>query len=290
MSPDLSNATPIFIGGLYRSGTSLLRAMLSRHSNIAGGLETFWFDLSFTEQYLQEKNIRNWDATRNEPLKDHLGRLADFYDLKRSDVFSMAANYSSGEEFIDHFMAQYALLSGKRRWVEKTPANLLHIERIFAFWPKGYFIHVVRDPRDVFSSVRRSGKWTEPEVFSRLWIKFFSAYQKAKGTIPSGSIMEVRYEDLVCEPERTTRNILSFIDEPWEEGVANFQGESSDFEKVKTITGKSSATLAQLSKPLVKNRIGAWKNELKDSNALSELELIIQNNGFEQIWDRYKWV
>ena len=35
---------PIFIGGMFKSGTSLLRAMLGQHSAIASGLETYWFD------------------------------------------------------------------------------------------------------------------------------------------------------------------------------------------------------------------------------------------------------
>ncbi|MDZ7696604.1 MAG: sulfotransferase [Deltaproteobacteria bacterium] len=79
--------SPIFIGGLYKSGTSLLRAMLSQHSSIVGGLETFWFDLDFSGKTQSIHNVRNWDATRSEPLHDHITRLANFYDMDREVVF-----------------------------------------------------------------------------------------------------------------------------------------------------------------------------------------------------------
>ena len=40
---------PIFIGGIFRSGTTLLRAMLGQHPNIAAGLETYWFDIDWDD-------------------------------------------------------------------------------------------------------------------------------------------------------------------------------------------------------------------------------------------------
>lgn len=289
MKHNTSESTPIFIGGLYKSGTSLLRAMLSQHSNIAGGLETFWFDLDFAGKASLNQNSRNWDATRNEPLEDHLDRLAAFFDMDRNKVQSIVEKSSRAEEFIDSFMGEYALLSGKNRWVEKTPANILHIERIFNFWPKGHFIHIVRDPRDVYSSIRQTGKWREPEVFARLWIKFIGAYETANKLAPAESIMEMQYEKLVTEPEKTMRDVLEFVKEPWETNVAIFQGEPQDYVKVKKLTGKTSTTLEKLGKPLFNNRIGAWNKELDDAEALSKLENIIRENGFGKVWDSYKW-
>lgn len=282
-----AKSPPIFVGGVYRSGTSLLRAMLSRHSNIAGGLETFWFDLDFAGK-AQGNNIRNWDGTRCEPLHEHVYRLTDFYDLDKEFVLSLTEKCSTGEEFIDRFMAEYTKRKEKLRWVEKTPANILHMKRIFTFWPKGRFIHVIRDPRDVYSSVRRTGKWSEPEIFAKLWIKFINAYVDAKQKLPQEFIMEVRYENLVHEPEQTIRTVLDFIREPWEEEVANFKGESTDFEKVKSLTGKSSTTLEMLSKPLVKNRVGAWRDELQEK-VLKDLEMIIEDQGFAETWNHYKF-
>jgi len=35
--------SPIFVGGYFKSGTSLLRALLGQHPDVASGLETHWF-------------------------------------------------------------------------------------------------------------------------------------------------------------------------------------------------------------------------------------------------------
>lgn len=284
-----SNSSPIFIGGLYRSGTSLLRAMLGRHSSIAGGLETFWFNLDFAGSVKPGEETRNWDGTRNEPLKDHIIRLADFFEMEKAVVDQIAARSSGPEDFIDRFMARYASSAGKKRWVEKTPANVLHVERIFSFWPTGLFIYILRDPRDVYSSVRRTGKWAEPETFAKLWIKFVAAYESAGKSPFSNSVLELRYEDLVLDPFKTMRDVIDFIGEPWEESVALFDGEQTEFERVKKITGKSSLTLQQLSRPLAGNRVGAWKTELDDPKKLSEVEDLIHEAGFGDRWERYKY-
>ena len=290
MSTYKSSSSPIFIGGLYKSGTSLLRAMLSRHSNIAGGLETFWFDLDFEGRARLDQSVRHWDGTRIEPLEKHIMRLSDYFDLDMPTVSELARNSTCAEEFIDRFMSGYAALISKKRWVEKTPANVLHIERIFRCWSTASFIHIVRDPRDVYSSnVTRAGKYSEPDVFARLWIKFITAYKDAEKSDSPDSFMEVRYEDLVLEPSKTMRIVLDFIHEPWEEAVAQFPGRPADFQKVQRITGKASATLERLSKPLVTDRVGAWKNELENPEKLLELEKLIEKAGFGDLWERHKY-
>jgi len=285
-----SNSSPIFIGGIYKSGTSLLRAMLSRHTNIAGGLETFWFNLDFEGMAQKDQAVRHWDGTRIEPLERHIARLADYFDLDKTGVTELARNCDCAEKFIDLFMNEYAASIGKKRWVEKTPANILHMGRIFDCWPDAIFIHMIRDPRDVYSSnVTGTGKWNDIEIFARMWIKFIAAYTDAKDTIPAHSVMELRYEDLALDPSKTMRNLLDFINEPWEEAVSRFDGKPEDFEKVRKFTGKSSGTLARLSKPLLKDRIGAWKNELDNRDNLIKLEALIEEAGLGDLWDSYKY-
>ncbi len=282
-----SDSSPIFIGGLYRSGTSLLRAMLGRHSNIAASLETFWFDLDFSGKAAGGRTTRNWDGTRTEPLLDHVTRLAKFFDMDASHAMRLADKCSGAEEFIDLFMAEYAAGQGKKRWAEKTPANVLHTERIFSFWPGAKFIHVVRDPRDVYSSLRRTGKWTRPEDFAGLWVKFISAPTEAGRN--ASSMLKIRYEDLVLGPEKTMRSVLDFVREPWEISTALFPGEPGDLEKVQKLTGKSSTTLEQLGKPLAAGRVGAWKRELDDPEDLLKLEKLIRDKGLAELWEGYKY-
>lgn len=283
-----SQAEPVFIGGLYKSGTSLLRAMLGQHSNIAGGLETYWFDLAFADRFDKGLPNRNVDGTRNEPLREHVKRLAEFYDFDAQWVSRLSEKHSSAEEFIDVFMAEYTKRHAKRRWVEKTPANVLYIDRIYRCWPNGRFIHVVRDPRDVYSSVCRSGKWSEPQEFASLWKKFIEAFDCGRKRVPSSYILEVRYENLVLDPVNTMHSILNFISEPWEEKIASFTGNSADHDKVSKITGKNSLTLQQLRNPLHKQRVGAWVTELNDARNVYSVEAEVQRLGMSNRWNELR--
>ena len=277
---------PIFIGGLYRSGTSLMRAMLGQHSRIAGGLETFWFDLQWEEKR-GERLGRRWDGTRDESLDMHLERLARFYELDEAAMARLIAQSADAETFIDLFLQEYAQHCGKSRWVEKTPANLLHLQHIFNVWPEARFIHVYRDPRDVYASLFRTGKWGTPSEFARLWIHFMSGYETGRLAVgPTSALLEVRYETLVLDPVGTMRTVITFVEEPWEESVARFEGDARDHQTVLRLTGKSSTTLKQLSNPLTTSRIGLWARDVAPQ-AVVEIETKVREAGFGALWERF---
>jgi hypothetical protein len=293
------NNDPIFIGGLYKSGTSLLRAMLAQHSNIASGLETFWFDLQLNDSVHQNEQLgkeglvrgraRNWDGTRHEPLLLQLKRLASFFGMDESKVLNIAISSHYPGEFLDKFMRAFASKEGKQRWAEKTPPNVLHMAEIFNYWPQAKFIYLIRDPRDVYSSLKRAGKYRDPHDFIHLWLHFTNAYHSSiqSEMIPSHNVLEVCYEDLACEPRATMKHVLEFCNEEWEEDVAEFQGKDDDFEKVRMETGKESSTLERLSKPLEKTRVGAWKRECSDFKSIEELSRIVASLGFLERWKLY---
>ena len=293
------NNDPIFIGGLYKSGTSLLRAMLGQHSNIASGLETFWFDLQLNDSVYHNKQVgeedltcgrtRNWDGTRHEPLLLQLKRLASFFGMDESKILNIAFASHDPREFLDVFMRAFSSKEGKPRWAEKTPPNVLHMAEIFTYWPQAKFIYLIRDPRDVYSSLKKAGKYCDPHDFIHLWLHFTNAYHSSiqSGMIPSHNVLEVHYEDLAHEPRATMKYVLEFCNEEWEEDVADFQGKDDDFAKVRMETGKESSTLERLSKPLEKTRVGAWKREISDSKAIDELSKIVESLGFLERWKLY---
>ncbi len=279
---------PVFIGGLYRSGTSLLRAMLGKHPNIFGGLETFWFDLIYDVNDKLDNIERNWDATRKEPIDSHVTRLAEFYELDYSMVLSMAHSCSCGEEFLDEFMHLCASKRGKERWVEKTPANVLHVDRIFAYWPDAVFLHMVRDPRDVYASMKEAGKWADPRQFAELWMHFIGTFDLMRGK-HADKIHEVHYEYLVKDATVVTSKLLTIIKEPWDIAVAMFDGQKDEFEKVYKYTGKASTTLKRLRQPICSNRISIWREHAGLKEDLKVVEKIISDNGYQDRWDYCKY-
>ena len=146
---------PVFIGGMFKSGTSLLRAMLGRHSRLFTGLETQWL-----------AQARGAEAAERDAW---LERLSNFFDVPRRILEEVVGDAVEADACLDRLMSFLARREGKSRWVEKTPYNMGNIDRILSFWPGAKVLHVVRDPRDVYASLVEIGKWTEPTVFAGHW-------------------------------------------------------------------------------------------------------------------------
>ena len=258
---------PIFIGGLFKSGTTLLRAMIGRHSAIAAGLETQWFNL-------------NWEGDRDEAFAGHIERLRNFFQVDKPVIEQLFLKTKSAEQFIDLFLSHYAASDGKRRWAEKTPGNILHLDRIYRAWPDAKVIHIIRDPRDVFASLKQAGKWDTVEIFIDLWCEYLGAAEDFKRRSEHGKdrFMELRYERLVERPVETMRRVLDFVGEAWEPRTARFQGEKDDFNKVLELTGKASTTLERLGQPLSKKRVGIWK-DLVTPEEIDEIHRRVEERG-----------
>lgn len=250
-----ASPSPIFIGGMFKSGTTLLRAMLSQHSRIAAGLETYWFDL-------------DWTHREDEVWRRQIVRIAGLFDLPEGDVLKLADAVTGAEQFLDCFMSEVASRQGKPRWAEKTPGNVAHVDRILDYWPRARIVHILRDPRDIYASLLEAGKVSEPEQFVRRWMTIVPhAEEFARQPRLAHSLLALRYEDLIARPEGTMRRVLAFLGEPWEPAVAHFAGRDDEYDKVLRVTGKVSTTLARMRKPITDERVGLWRRLLGERGA-----------------------
>lgn len=136
---------PIFVGGLMKSGTTLVRKLIAGHPNIFGGLETHWFSQEF------ETNWSNPQSKRSQ-------WLAKFYDITLKEYTDLSRTCDSHYTFINAFLLYCAGKVNKHRFVEKTPDNIIHLEEIWRFWPQAKVIHLVREPLDVFASWKKHEK------------------------------------------------------------------------------------------------------------------------------------
>jgi DNA-binding transcriptional ArsR family regulator len=193
------------IFGAERSGTTLLRLMLDSHPELAIPPETFFVpdvaELSGTGSDLRDAFLRVLTSART--WQDM--RIADeelAAALEGIDPFTVSRGLRT-------FYALYARRQGKARWGDKTPKygrRAADVERIL---PEAHFVHLIRDGRDVALSVRDA--WADRSaipVQARRWRK------EVKRGRSSGraraNYLEVRYEDLVSDPERELRRICAF--------------------------------------------------------------------------------
>lgn len=125
-------------------------------------------------------------------------------------------------------MSYFTKRNGKLRWVEKTPAHIFSVNQILSEFPDAVFVELVRDPRDVMSSIKimeKKGMWggriRYNPFFATLSFKLFNlAGVSAKKKYPS-KIIRIRYEDLIEKPEQTIREVCRFLGQTFESAMLN---------------------------------------------------------------------
>jgi len=243
-----SDMDAVFIGGCGRSGTTLFKELLNRHSRCACGPETSLYGLPF--------NIDN---------------IAAPWDIDRSHLETFVDRSSNLVEFADLFATEFLTNECKKRWVEKTPNNVRAIDRLLTWYPNARFIHVIRDGRDVVCSLRKhprervvNGKIVPVdsnnpvERSAMRWLNDTSmglAFQNHPRCI------EVRYEAFVTDPAAEMARVCDFIGEDFEQGMLNPDSDSS----VNAQRSGQNMNNAGAARPITPKSIGRWKTDLKET-------------------------
>lgn len=262
--PSFPDIEPIFVVGVSRSGTTLLRTMLNAHPEIQllGELQYFGGILP-----LRERVPRLEDADDVEELCDLVARTYAFQYLKRGEELLagvrealLEASFPSYPLLHREFLTQYAKLYGASRCGEKTPENVRYLRPLLSLYPRARFIHLVRDPRDVVTSLL-GVPWASPDLLTNAlrWKIQVTFARDERIRSRSGQFHEVRYEELVTEPERCLRAICGFLDETYSPEMLSFHetaGREVDIE--------GEPWKARTAQPLDTSSLGRWRAELSD--------------------------
>lgn len=249
---------PIFIAGPDRSGTTLLYALLASHPNISMVRRTNfwrWFygrygDLSDKDNFerLLDKMLR---YKRIEPLHPDGERI-------RREFWQGEPSY--GRVFT-LFQQHNAERIGKQRWGDKSLHTEHYIEQVFSEFPNAKVIHMSRDPRDRYASVRkRFGKDT-PRLGAATarYLLSMRAAEKNRQKYPANYKI-IRFEDLAANPEETLQIICDFIGEKYLPEMLTMEGAS----KYRNSGGNSS--FDQIKPGAISTKpIGRYKNVLTTS-------------------------
>jgi hypothetical protein len=234
---------PIFVGGFFKSGTTLLRTLIGQHPNIFGGLESYWFELE-------------WCDKSKSDFRAHVERIRAFYDLTADEIAALVRQSKSAEAFLSGLMALCVVRAGKRRWCEKTPGNIVHVDRLLAAWPDAKFVNIVRHPLDVLTSMYQAGRTDWINRFPENWIEFVGRSERRIHAGELSRVHRVRYEDVASDTEATMKSVIAYLEEPWNDSVSQYAGDDTEYRKVREITGKASTTLSRMRDPLNASRLG----------------------------------
>jgi hypothetical protein len=256
-----------FIVGVARSGTTLLRLMLDAHPDLAIPPETHFIP----------KVIKACDEPGNphdrvfELLTTH--RRWPDYGLDAAELRDRLDRIDplSAGDALRAFYGLYAEHHGKPRWGDKSPSYVRRMRRVASALPEAHFVHLVRDGRDVaLSQVEVDFGPDEVAAVARRWVEGIA---KARRQARRVSYLELRYEDLVADPEPSLRRVCEFVELPWDaamldyhEGARDRMAEvTRDFER-----GDGAAIPAavrasrhtRVAEPPQRERAGRWRTDM----------------------------
>ncbi len=156
-------APPLIILGVGRSGTTLLRVMLDRSSEIAIPYESF---------FVTPIAHRHGARPKLDAFLDDLGRFYQLYEwgIDPEDVRPRLREGMTTGEAISTVFEVYAEHEGKSRWGDKTPLYMQHLPLLERLFPDAFWVHLLRDGRDAALSFLElpegfSGKtWAQPRT------------------------------------------------------------------------------------------------------------------------------
>ncbi len=217
---------PLFVLGVSRSGTTLLRVILHRSPGIAIPDESFFIPL------LARRHRGKVDRKR---FLDDLSRLPTpaAWGLSPADVATRLQSGMRTGEAIAAIFEAHAAKEGKPRWGDKTPMYMRHLPLLARLFPDAQYVHLIRDGRDAALSFLRMPEgtftrtWAHPDSaaeFARLWLTEVGAARRLGLRVGPGRYLEVRYEDLVVDPEAVVRGICKFSSLPFEPAMLDYTG------------------------------------------------------------------
>jgi len=188
----------IFILGMPRSGTTLVEQIISSHPDVYGSGELNFLARVVYKNFFKEDKINfidNLTKLNNEDLS-----------LIKNQYFSFIENFNSDKVYL----------------TDKALFNFQWIGFIKILFPEAKIINCVRDPKDNCLSIYKNlfeneGHWcyNKKELVDcyKLYIDLMKFWNKK---IP-GEIYDIKYEDLIANPESEIKNLIFAAGLNWDE-------------------------------------------------------------------------
>lgn len=189
----------VFIGGLHRSGTSLLHESLRSHPDVSGFSGTgVWEDEG---QHLQ--TVMPTARAHGGP-----GRFA-FDPAAHLTEASPKATPECARKLLTEWAPYWD--QDKPVWIEKSPPNLIRTRYLQSLFPRARFVLVMRHPVDTSLVTRR--KWPgSPQLLYRQLAHWFRAYEIMSADLKRlEGARVVRYEDFCRDPGGVLADLAGFL-------------------------------------------------------------------------------
>lgn len=233
---------PVFVCGVHRSGTTLVRDLLDGHPavTVLPSEGTFFTNFEAALQRLPpdrrlhvfgQEWLRRLANPINQPPYWVLGRSTENASPYVAFAQGLMGWWSLCAERMGNEIAQWPLVAvvlayasqthdvglgiGLKHWVEKTPTNEQFIDRLLRECPDAKIVHVVRHPAAVFASRKRIEERADGVFRSTQSLLQDLAYSYRLAadsrSIAEGHYLLVRYEELTRHPQDVVGQLAAFL-------------------------------------------------------------------------------
>lgn len=218
---------PVFICGMFRTGSTLLEQVLAAHPRFTAGGESEFFPRLV---------------------------LREFHDYPDGLEETTSGELRLWRE--THAIHSKGFAGGSTRFTDKRPDNFLYVGLIKAILPSAKIVVTERDWRDVALSIFSTRLGAAQNYSTSLAnIRHYIGQQQLLvdywKSILGDDLIRVRYEDLVGQPRETVGKLLDALGEDWDERCLSFH---------KLENAVKTASVWQIRKPFHSRSIGRWKN------------------------------
>lgn len=248
--------------GCGRSGTTLIRNVLDAHPELALTHEAHFVG----PMGAQRRKYETGEGVDIDAFLDDLYQDSNFVrqgvdreELRDSLVSDRPESYADAVRSV---FAHYARNHGKKLYGDKTPGSVTQIKSLAALFPEARFIHIIRDGRAVALSYMERPEWgpsTAAEA-AHHWRNRVLRGRHAGSELP-GRYLEVKYEDMVSNPEEKTREMCDFLGIEYDDRMLSFHKQSEGF----ISSTKNPDAFRNLSQP-IQGELRDWRAEIKSSD------------------------
>lgn len=194
-------------------------------------------------------------------------------------------NYSKAVRRLQKSFEIETINANKTRWIEKTPRHILHLKKIFDWYPDAKVLLIIRDGRDVATSFQ--ARYGNIKLGTQRWV---SDNLEGKKFWTHPNVHVFRYESLIGDPHGTTKDILNFLGEEFEEQIFDYHKTKTNYyptshKKPPSAFGENHAQYRnwQMNQPLFDGR-GKWSS-LSDDQLATVTQIagdLLQELGYTQ--------
>lgn len=277
MNTPIPEVAPVYLIASERSGTNLLRKLITQHQNIYFGPAPAHFlkHLYNTEPYYQSELSMNETSFRI--LTQDALKLCNVHWSPWAINFDVDAVMSSYKKqydvynsiYLSHYlMSEYAKSLGYKSYFCKDNHLFDYPFEIKSFIPNAKFIYLYRDPRDYCLSQKKRTLQTDSVIkIAKLWRQEQEKSISALFHLGATNIVFLSYEDLITKPHQQIKRICDFL------GVS-YRGEASDTPAMHgSIVTKE---WENLNKPIIKKNMKKYLAELS-RREIEAIEYIVFN-------------